>query len=67
MVELCLIADWKILLTYADDTVLSVRADGEVVCVHNGFEIKFGCLTKPQLAAVSAWFGKRRQRERETL
>jgi hypothetical protein len=66
MVNLCLLADWKTDLAFADDTTLTVRADGEVVCLHNGFEIKFGHLTKPQLAAVSAWYGKRPRRKRVT-
>ena len=64
MVNLCLLADWKTHLVIADETILTVRADGEVVCMHNGIEIKFGHLTKAQLAAVSAWYGKRPRRKR---
>lgn len=64
MVNLCLLADWKTHLAIADDTVLTVRTDGEVICLHKGSEIKFGHLTKPQLAAVQAWYGRRRRRKR---
>lgn len=64
MVNLCLLANWKTHLAIADETILTVRGDGEVVWVHKGVDIKFGYLTRPQLAAVSAWYGKRRRRRK---
>lgn len=56
MVNRCLFANGKTSPEIADETILTVRADGKVVWVHQGVDIKFGRLTKPQLAALSPWY-----------
>ena len=52
---LCEIADWDDDLPYAGNALASVHANGDVVLLHNGHELKLGTLSEARLAAVMQW------------